>query len=394
MTDKPPLLWHSNAPWASTGYGQQTALFCPQLDDEYRVGISAFYGLEAGRAAYKGMTVYPTAGQSVGNDTLPLHAKSHFGGDKRAGTVATLMDVWVLDPGVASKLNMVCWTPVDHDPVQEKVVSFFEHSGAVPLAMSRFGQKQLERFDALYCPHAVDTDVFRPLEQREAREVTRIPQDTFVVGMVAANKGFPPRKCFLEALQAFKQFNARHPDSVLYMHTDVTGIADGLNLEPLVKALGLQKQTLFTNQERYYLNPYPDGVMAAVYSSLDVLLLASAGEGFGLPVLEAHACGVPAIVSDFSAQPEVCGAGWHVQTEPVWTPASSWQCRPSVPDMVEALNHAYSLSGTARDTLKAKARAHAEQYEIGRVVRDHMLPALQEARERLAGRAPVEVAAR
>ena len=29
------LLWHSNAPWAPTGYGQQTGLFAPRLAEKY-----------------------------------------------------------------------------------------------------------------------------------------------------------------------------------------------------------------------------------------------------------------------------------------------------------------------------------------------------------------------
>ena len=40
------LLWHSNAPWAPTGYGQQTGLFAPRLAEKYDMAISSFYGLE------------------------------------------------------------------------------------------------------------------------------------------------------------------------------------------------------------------------------------------------------------------------------------------------------------------------------------------------------------
>lgn len=390
--EKPKLLWHSNAPWASTGYGQQTALFCPPLAENYDVGISAFYGLEASRLGWHEMPVYPGVHGSVGNDTLPIHAKAHFG-SPRDGTLLTLMDVWVLDPAIMRRFNTVCWCPVDHDPPIPKVRRFLESSNVVPLAMSRFGQDRLADLGALYCPHAVDCSVFQPLPKREARELTKIPQDAFVVGMVGANKGNPSRKSFPEALQAFKRFHDRHDDAVLYMHTDVKGIADGVDLEPIVTSLGLKKPVLFTNQERLYLNPYPEEVMAAVYSSMDVLLSPSRGEGFGIPVLEAQACGVGAIVSDFTAQPEVCGAGWHVDIEREWSAGSSWWGRPKVADIAECLDHAYSLSEAGRKELAAKARAHAETYHVDRVVADHMLPALAEVRERYAERGPVEVAA-
>lgn len=41
--EKPRALWHSNAPWSPTGYGQQTALFASRLKEHYKLGISAFY---------------------------------------------------------------------------------------------------------------------------------------------------------------------------------------------------------------------------------------------------------------------------------------------------------------------------------------------------------------
>jgi hypothetical protein len=37
------ILLHSNAPWAASGYGQQTKLFAPRLRDlGHHVAISAF----------------------------------------------------------------------------------------------------------------------------------------------------------------------------------------------------------------------------------------------------------------------------------------------------------------------------------------------------------------
>jgi glycosyltransferase involved in cell wall biosynthesis len=46
---------------------------------------------------------------------------------------------------------------------------------------------------------------------------------------------------------------------------------------------------------------------AAVYARAEALLLPSLGEGFGLPVLEAMACGTPVVTSDRSSLPEVAG---------------------------------------------------------------------------------------
>jgi glycosyltransferase involved in cell wall biosynthesis len=50
-----------------------------------------------------------------------------------------------------------------------------------------------------------------------------------------------------------------------------------------------------------------DGDLAAVYSGADLFVFPSLYEGFGLPPLEAMACGTPCVVSNSSALPEVTG---------------------------------------------------------------------------------------
>ena len=88
--------------------------------------------------------------------------------------------------------------------------------------MSKFGQRMAEQagLQTWYVPHAVDTKVFKPHDQAEARKRLGLPADKFIVGMVAANKGIPPRKAFFEQITAFAALHKQHPDTLLYMHTD------------------------------------------------------------------------------------------------------------------------------------------------------------------------------
>ena len=388
-TERPHLLWHSNAGWSPTGYGQQTGLFAPKLAEHYDIGISAFYGLEGARLNWNGIITYPGMQPDMGNKTLLPHAKAHFGGDVRNGMVVTLLDVWVMSPDMARKLDMACWVPVDHQPAPPRVLDFFRDSGAIPIAMSRFGQKMLEEFDPLYCPHGIDTTVYKPIDKKKAREVTQMPQDRWLVGMVAANKGNPSRKCFAEALLAFKQIADKHEDAGLYLHTEAQGMFNGVDLPSLIREIGIPGDRVYlSDQERLLFNPVGHETMAHVYSSLDVLLSPSAGEGFGIPVLEANACGVPAIVTDFSAQPEVCGAGWKVGYEPYWTTQSSWQAHPKVSDIAKALNEAYARPSREVEAMAEQARAHALEYDVDYVMQKHMLPALEACAKRFAARKP------
>ena len=56
-----------------------------------------------------------------------------------------------------------------------------------------------------------------------------------------------------------------------------------------------------------WLGAVPDAELARLYGQCDAFLFASLNEGFGLPPLEAMACGAPVVASAVTALPEVCG---------------------------------------------------------------------------------------
>ena len=365
-----------------------TALFAPRLKREgHEVAISAFYGLEGNRLVYstKGLPdvpVYPGIEGTYGNETVLPHALQCFGA-LDAGLVFSLLDVWVLDTNRWSQLKTAAWVPIDHSPAPPMVRQYFEQTPAVPIAMSRFGEEELDDFDPLYCPHAVDTSVYEPVPRDEARRRASLPRDAFIVGVVAANKGNPSRKSFPEILRAFAAFRERHDDALLYLHTSIEG-QGGVPLPPLVESLGIPSEALrLTDQFTYLYSPLPSKSMASLYSAFDVLLNPATGEGFGIPVLESQACGTPAIVTDFSAMREVCGSGWKVEYEPIWTPQGAYQARPSVEDIVESLESAYNRPKATIKEMKDQAVAHAAAYDVEKVLKEHMLPALEQAADRL-----------
>jgi len=72
------------------------------------------------------------------------------------------------------------------------------------------------------------------------------------------------------------------------------------NLFQRVTELGLTKDVIFTGV-------VPDKDLPALMSGALVFAYPSLYEGFGLPVLEAMACGVPVVTSNVSALPEVAG---------------------------------------------------------------------------------------
>lgn len=385
------LLWHSNAPWVATGYGSQTDLFVGALKEHYELAVSSFYGLEGAPINWHGVAVLPGVGGTFGSESLPLHAPIHFQGSPRGGLLMTLMDVWVLDPQVMAKFNTVSWVPVDHEPVSPSVRHYFLMSGAVPMAMSRFGQEELAEFEPLYVPHAVDCEVFKPQDRTVARATLGVPEDAFVVGMVAANKGRPSRKSFQQAFEAFRVLRQKHENAYLYLHTIANAEAtNGEDLPALLASLEIPEESVrFGSQYRLMYMPWSQQEMALVHSAFDVLLNPATGEGFGVPIVEAQACGVPAIVSDFTAMREVCGSGWKVPVRPWWTPQNSWQGIPDVLSLVDALEECYDRDSAKVKAMSREARNHALNYALPKVLNDHMLPALKEAEARFGQ--PVEV---
>ena len=223
-----------------------------------------------------------------------------------------------------------------------------------------------------------------------------LSEDAFLVGMVAANKGRnPSRKSFQQAFEAFKLFHDTHDDAHLYLHTcPDPQMADGENLVRMLKTLDIPLDRVgWANPYKVNFDPYTPTEMAGIYSAMDVLLNPAMGEGFGIPIVEAQACGVPVIVTDCTSMPELVGGGWLVSHRRFWTGHWSWQFVPEVEDIVDALNKCHAGGLPGRKERGERARQHVLQYDIRKVFEEHMLPSLREAEARFADREPVELRA-
>jgi glycosyltransferase involved in cell wall biosynthesis len=375
------ILIHSNSATSKTGYGVQVALLVDRMvADGHDVAISATYGHPAGNGigvyttpSGARVNVYPSWFAVSGEDILWAHARNHFGNEE--GWIICLIDIWSMSGQSANEFNVIAWAPVDHDPVPPIVTSFFKRAPTVlPLAMSRHGQSEFIKsgLDANYIPLAVDTSVYKPTFEAtiEGRTVTGrqfldLPDGAFVVGMVGMSKDPNDRKNFVAALEAFAKFHKTHPNAIFHIHTDRNGVASGLDLPEIAAQCGIPATAMsYTNQYAYAIG-WPPHLMALMYTAFDVLLAPSAGEGFCVPLIEAQACGVPVIASDFTAQPELVGAGWTVTGDRWWDGAShSWYRRPFVSSIVDALESAYAADLVA---MQPKAVEFAKSYDADHV---------------------------
>lgn len=107
------------------------------------------------------------------------------------------------------------------------------------------------------------------------------------------------RKNVLAVLDAFERVAAHDPTTMLVLHGPQgwlgAEVADG------IRRRGLEARTRVSE------GGLTRSELAALYSRATVFVFPSIYEGFGLPVLEAMACGAPVITSDRSAMPESAG---------------------------------------------------------------------------------------
>lgn len=376
----------SNAPWARTGYGNQTALFTPRLRDlGHDVAIFGFYGAEGGMLNWDGMKVYPKAYHGYGVDVIAAHATHH-----QADIAVTLIDAWVMTPDqwkiTAPGMRWVPWFPIDMEPapppIVRKVADAFQG-----LVYSRYAERECQRagLDVRYVPHGVNLYNFKPMSREEARVKLGWPADKWIAVMVAANKGTPSRKSFPEVMEAFGVFCKKHPDALMYLHTHPGPEQTGLDLRALADATNTARKVLFADPYAMLLG-LGDDYMRAVYSAADVLLSPSMGEGFGIPILEAQACGCPVITGDWTSMSELTWKGIAIpkaSAHRAYTPLQAWQFYPDQGAILDALETVYA-NPPDRDR-----PAQVADYEAGNVARKYWQPVLAELEQRIGPREKV-----
>ncbi len=386
--NKNRILWVSNAPWATTGYGQQTNQTISRLQKDYAVAVATNYGLEAAgtywQSANGPIYIYPRGHDTYSNDVIPAHANDWFSQNPNVDNlIITLFDTWVFKGDKWKEFRVASWVPIDHKPTPPQVTRWCQQENVTPIAMSKFGQDmlKLEGVESFYIPHAIE-DIFEPTEHLlfndkkiTGREFLGVSEDAFVVGMNAANKGiYPNRKAFGENLMAFSIFAQDKPNAVLYIHADPAPSLGGIDIIQLAQAVGLKPdQVIFP--DRYSLRGNLDHrFLSMIYSSFDIFLGTSMGEGFGIPTIEAQACGVPVIVSDFAASSELVGDGYKINGQPIWdAPQLSWFFIPFVSEIVDALNDCY----TKEKGTSLKALEFAENFRADKVFREYWEPTVK-----------------
>jgi len=255
------------------------------------------------------------------------------------------------------------------DMIYEKFPQYFAHA-------AEFSQRK-----RTCVVHADKVIAISESTKRDLIELFNIPESTVTVTHLAASSVF--RKLSETCCRSFRQRLALEKPFILYV-----GARGGYkNFQSLLKAYSLWKrrddfdlvcvggastwsrdesemimEANLGNSVKLFAN-VADGSLRGFYSCAQTLVYPSFYEGFGLPLLEAMACGTPVIASNTSSLPEILGdAGLYFE------PSSLEGLVDALSKVVdnEGLRHQLTTKGLARSRAFSWDKTVAKTWEVYR----------------------------
>lgn len=151
---------------------------------------------------------------------------------------------------------------------------------------------------APFLPHGIDTSIYYP-RQLEVKDgmiqgPVVVPEDTLRIGVCATNT---PRKDWGLAAEMCSILKERGRDVILMAHTDTA--VSSWNLPELFEEFDVLQNCVISTKQ------FTEDEMAQWYSACNVTLGIGSGEGFGYPIAESLACGVPCIHGNYAGGAEI-----------------------------------------------------------------------------------------
>jgi len=318
------ILWWSVAfPLMPTGYARVSLFTTKELKRRgHDVSVVSAAGHSAGVITHEGVKFYPNpTGSVAGVEAVQAYANR----------IQPDLIIFLGDPGpysktiplVAKDWPLIMYSPVDALPMTHRVAECVNQT----MGLATFTRwsvqvaKDAGCSNVWYVPHGVDTSVYNMpsdafvdrAKRNDARHSLGWEMDPFIFLIVSANNG--DRKNLDGVLRAFAKFMVMHPKYrgkvKLAFHTYPkldNNNRYGYDLWELSSILDVGDQTYWTEPFKV-MEGLPDEQMVKYFQGCDALLLPSRTEGFGLPLIEAGACGRPAITTNFGAMAEIVSPG-------------------------------------------------------------------------------------
>jgi alpha-1,3-rhamnosyl/mannosyltransferase len=209
-------------------------------------------------------------------------------------TVTTVHDLSVLVHPEWHPDDRVRWYEREFEAGRRRTTRFIVASEFTRREMTSYLGIPPERMDVTYQAPRAELQPQDAAEMRRVRGLFQLPEQFFLyVGTLEPRKNVPG------LLEAF----ANLPPAVRTRHPLVLTGARGWKIESISQQLAAHG----LEHDIRLLGYVPDDALPGLYTAATALVWPSFYEGFGLPPLEAMACGCPVIVSNAASLPEVVG---------------------------------------------------------------------------------------
>lgn len=297
----PKLLWIADAVVPS-GFARVTHSVLERLRQTWDVHVLGM--CYAGDPHSYPYPIYPAL---LGGDNLGLGRVKNLVAHLKPDVVLVNHDPWVVErfaPAVTG-VPMVAYCPVDAPNFRPQAAHAMSEL-ACTVFYTEFGEREARKAGftghSRIVGHGVDTAIYHPVDRLEAMRMmnmaSHIPEDAYIVGCVNRNQ---PRKRLDLTLSYFGQWVRKYqlpPNVRLYLHCAMEDV--GWDIRQLARYFGVADRMIATAD----LSPHtgiPEAEMKFVYSTFDVQMTTTQGEGWGLPPMEGMACGVPLIAPKWAA---------------------------------------------------------------------------------------------
>jgi glycosyltransferase involved in cell wall biosynthesis len=329
-------------------------------------------------------------------------------------------DPWMFEHIAGSKLRSnfrLCLMPtVDSAPQRKQWIDDIFKKADVLTTYSRFGAKVLKAEELIVTDvtsPAVNLDLFKPLNRELIRDKHQIVPDLFIFGTVMRNQ---KRKLFPDLFEAYvalrnkyrrpgrvggpkgpkitEEMSKKVNHSVLLCHTSWPDV--GWDIPELLYRYSIQRHVIFTykcesckkvflswfipcdvkgmarcricGEQAAHMPGTHTGVteeeLVEIYNLMDCYIQPAICEGWGLPITESKACGVPGLYQNYSAMEDHVenGGGMPIKVGRYYTEPETMAYRslPDLDDFVKGME-TMIFDDTKRLKMAKEAREVAEK---------------------------------
>lgn len=352
MNKKKRILFISEAAYLNTGYAKYSKEVISRIHNTGKYDIAEFsvYGSPSDQRRssipWKNYANLPDSSNEKQVSAYQSNNVNQFGAwrfervclDFEPDIVFTIRDFWMDSFIYHSPYRRIfswAWMPtVDASPQNQEWIDMFADADYI-LTYSEWAKKLIEsqggtNINTVDVASPSAAQCFVPMNKEKVRNDFNIKEDVNIVGTVMRNQR---RKLFPALIEAFGKYlkQSGSTNTFLYLHTSFPDA--GWNLAELMHENNISSRVLMTyvcenckhievsffrdakkvcsKCKKYASTPsnvgngVPDEELAKIYNLFDLYIQCANSEGFGLPQVEAAACGVPIACTNYSAMEDL-----------------------------------------------------------------------------------------